>query len=638
MKKQVLFIITMHIYALFVCASTVFATATPASFETTLETLRQKYRLPALAAVVVRGNAIIATGAVGVRKADTDIPVTLQDQFFIGSCTKSMTATVAAWLVERGKIAWTTTIAEAFPQIQTIHRTYRRVTLEQLLSHTGGAPEDMDLEVLTARPGLALPTQRLAAIAKILAKPTQHKPDTEAVYSNSGYVIAAAMLEQAAGESWETLMQRILFTPLGMTSAGFGLPATPGNVDQPWGHHERGKHSKPAEPGEELFDQAVLLGPAGTVHASIGDFAKYAVFHLQQERLANTFLSAQSFRKLHAPVKKFRFDDDQYALGWVISEQTNDGQYIWHNGSDGMRNYAVILLAPDRDFAVAAATNIGGKRGMEGVHQTIRTLAQEYFQTDANVFPKMSNWIRIAGIGVGVFPVYPGSDEFKIAPAPFGIISYTTTYVDFFLNAAGLGVRLKEPEHTGLRLDIGVRPGEIRKPDADKVKEFLAGTPEVTSIIQPFVSLGREVSLAPTVSADLTATMRYAPAKADYDEAGRPDQKYNGLLVDTMVDINVLIPTYRILLNADIGATWMNGEYAAAFHSVHYPTATLEEFHADSGLRDVHTNFGVSYFITPRVGVTVQGGVLKLLGAVADSPLTKNDLQSQVSLMMLYNF
>lgn len=128
--------------------------------------------------------------------------------------------------------------------------------------------------------------------------------------------------------------------------------------------------------------------------------------------------------------------------------------------------------------------------------------------------------------------------------------------------------------------------------------------------------------------------MRYAPAKADYAEVGRPDQKYHGLLVD----INVLIPTYRILLNADIGTTWMNGEYAAAFHSVHYPTATLEEFHAGSGFRDVHTNFGLSYFITPRVGITVQGGVLKLLGDAADSPLAKNDVQPQVSLMLLYHF
>src|SRR4051812_24042844 len=86
--------------------------AAPDSIDALLEPIRAKSNLPALAAAVVRSNVIIAAGAVGVRKFGAPEKVTLEDKFHIGSCTKSMTATLAAMLVSEGKISWTTTIGE----------------------------------------------------------------------------------------------------------------------------------------------------------------------------------------------------------------------------------------------------------------------------------------------------------------------------------------------------------------------------------------------------------------------------------------------------------------------------------------------------------------------------------------------
>ena len=65
--------------------------------------------------------------------------VTVNDKFHIGSVTKSMTATVAAMLIERGKISWTTTIGDSFPDLgDQLHPDYRPVTLEQLLAPRSG--------------------------------------------------------------------------------------------------------------------------------------------------------------------------------------------------------------------------------------------------------------------------------------------------------------------------------------------------------------------------------------------------------------------------------------------------------------------------------------------------------------------
>ena len=65
--------------------------------------------------------------------------VTANDTFHIGSVTKSMTAIVAAMLVERGKISWTTTIGDSFSDLgDRLHPGYRPVTLEPLLAHRSG--------------------------------------------------------------------------------------------------------------------------------------------------------------------------------------------------------------------------------------------------------------------------------------------------------------------------------------------------------------------------------------------------------------------------------------------------------------------------------------------------------------------
>ena len=85
---------------------------------TMLESLRKQYDLPALAVVVTKDGRICERAAVGVRKVGDPALVTTNDVFHIGSCTKSMTATVTAILIEQGRLRWDTTIAEVFPELK----------------------------------------------------------------------------------------------------------------------------------------------------------------------------------------------------------------------------------------------------------------------------------------------------------------------------------------------------------------------------------------------------------------------------------------------------------------------------------------------------------------------------------------
>jgi len=343
-----------------------------------LENIRQKHNFPALAAAVVVDGKIVVTNAVGFRKNGGTENVTADDKFHLGSVTKSMTATVAAMLVEQGKISWTTTIGEAFPELKSeIHSDYLGVTLEQLLSHRGGAPGvapgDLWRKAWAANGTAA--EQRLAFIQGILARKPEAKPGTKFIYSNQGYTIAGVMLEKATGKTWEDLLRSMLFEPLGMTTAGFGAPASVDKVDQPWGHTKKMlSGSEPVPPGPRS-DNPLAISPAGAVHCSMGDLAKYAAFHMAGERGKSELLKAESFKKLHTAVA----DNDDYALGWrVLKRPWANGRALTHNGSNTMF-YVVVWMAPDKNCAVIVASNVGVDEAFGGCDEVAGKLIDQYF-------------------------------------------------------------------------------------------------------------------------------------------------------------------------------------------------------------------------------------------------------------------
>ena len=289
-----------------------------------------------------------------------------------------MTATVAAMLVEQGKISWTTTIGEIFPELKSeMHPDYLGVTLEQLLSQRSGAPGDAPADVWRdawSASGTAA-EQRLAFIKGVLARAPEAKPGTKYIYSNQGYTIAGVMLEKATGKTWEDLLRSMLFEPLGMTTAGFGAPASVDKVDQPWGHTTMSSGGEPVPPGPGA-DNPLAISPAGAGHCSVGDLAKYAVFHMAGERGESKLLKAESFKKLHTAVA----DNHDYALGWIVQKRPwAKGRALMHNGSNTMF-YVVVWMAPDKNCAVIVASNIGVDEASQGCDEVASNLINIYLR------------------------------------------------------------------------------------------------------------------------------------------------------------------------------------------------------------------------------------------------------------------
>jgi CubicO group peptidase (beta-lactamase class C family) len=341
------------------------STNTPQIFEEILN----KHKLPGLAVVVTKNGEICDRVAIGVRKSG-DVPLlTTNDQFHIGSCAKSMTATLAAVLIEEGKLRWDTTIASVFPELKgQMDKEYENVTIEQLLTHRGGVPADPpEAAWAEALKQKDTPTeQRFRFIQAVLRQPPQAVPGSKMIYSNQGYAIAGAMIEKLSGVSWETLMSNRVFNPLRMASAGFGTPGAIGQVYQPWGHTRVLDSNKP-----DQTDNPPAIAPAGTVHCSLDDLARYAIFHLQGAQ-GTPLLKSETLRKLHTPPQ-----GQDYAYGWGCDQSQLAGLVLTHSGSNGSW-YVVMWLSYDKKIAILVGINCGGENAEAAAIEAIRSMIRKW--------------------------------------------------------------------------------------------------------------------------------------------------------------------------------------------------------------------------------------------------------------------
>jgi len=334
-----------------------------------LERLRAANGFPALAGAVANGSEILAAGASGLRCMGRGELVKVEDRFHFGSLTKSMTATLAARIVEQKKIRWDSTVGEALHGWSgDIHQTYREVTLEQLLWHRGGAPADAPKEIWREawrKTGTAR-AQRERFVRSLLKMGAPTPPNTQFVYSNQGYAIAGAMLEEVSDLGWESLLEKEVFQKVGMKTAGFGVPGPLGEAQEPWGHVQEGAGYKPIQ-----LDNPPAIGPAATVHGSVLDFVRYGSLHLNGARGVSTdYLEPAAWKKLHTPAP-----GQIYAMGWASQEDAwTGGPSLWHNGSNTFF-YAILWISPATNLTVGVVANADTKDVRQACEKAAAALA-----------------------------------------------------------------------------------------------------------------------------------------------------------------------------------------------------------------------------------------------------------------------
>ncbi len=300
-------------------------------------------KVPGLAVLEVISGRIVGESVWGVREAGTRRAVRRGGLWHIGSNAKPITATLVARLVQRGVLSWSSSLQDLLPNLlQSMRREFRDSTLLELVTHRSGLPANGDISNITRfyRDGRPRPEQRLDYLRHALME-APAGPRGAYHYSNMAFVAAGAAVERVTGRSFEQMMRTEVAEPLRMRSLGFG----PTPLGEPLAHVE-GSTVMPPE-----GDNPLMWAPAGGLHMSLGDWAKFAVDQMAGRRGGGRLLKTESYAFLQtAPA------GHQSAVDWGVQDKPF-GKLLMHAGSNGMW-YALTALAPDLQNAVIVATNV----------------------------------------------------------------------------------------------------------------------------------------------------------------------------------------------------------------------------------------------------------------------------------------
>lgn len=189
--------------------------------------------------VVARGDQILDQRKVGDVAGDTVIP--------IASASKWLTSATLMTLVDEGRLSLDDRVADHLPGFDGAKRDVR---VRHLLSHTSGLAYD-------ACVGASSGVTAKECAARIAAGPAPSaEPGTRFVYSSVGYEVAAALIEELTGQSFESAFQERIATPLGMRHTRFD---------------RFGTHAVPAASGTSTVDDYAAFVAMMAGHGATAD-------------------------------------------------------------------------------------------------------------------------------------------------------------------------------------------------------------------------------------------------------------------------------------------------------------------------------------------------------------------------------
>ena len=298
---------------------------------------------PSVSVAVVENGKLTYAKAFGKASLDPARAADTNTRYAVGSISKQFTVVAILLAAERGKLSLDDKVSKYFPDLTRANE----ITVRELLSHTSGyedyAPQDYII------PEWVQPTTPEALLDKWAKKPLDFDPGTKWQYSNTNYVLAGRIFEKATGEQLVPFLQKNIFGPLGMTSAGDCSVTKTADDAVAYTRYGLG----PARP-------ALREGPgwyfaAGELCMTPSDLAKWDIAFLRKK-----ILSAKSYDEFTREMHLTNGDLTHYALGLQLGQLDNIPA-VFHGGEvSGF--LALSYMYPTRDAAVIVCSNQDGTR------------------------------------------------------------------------------------------------------------------------------------------------------------------------------------------------------------------------------------------------------------------------------------
>jgi len=294
---------------------------------------------PGLAVLVKKDGRVVFERGYGLKELRTGSKIDTKTNFRLASVTKQFTAMAIMLLVHDGKLQYETTVGGIFAEFPEYGK---KITVRQLLNHTGGLPDYEDLmeAVEKAKGPIWSPEKQIqdAEVLTLLESATKGKfaPETRWDYSNSGYVLLGVIVAQVSGKSFGDFLDERIFAPLKMADTMVykkGKNAVPSRA---YGHTKDANSFKETDQSST----SATLGDGG-VYSNVDDLSKW------DDALRNhTLLRAEEMKPALEPakfggVKNAVLPDDapaalrgapvEYGFGWFLDPYKGRAR-MWHYG------------------------------------------------------------------------------------------------------------------------------------------------------------------------------------------------------------------------------------------------------------------------------------------------------------------
>lgn len=285
--------------------------------------------------VAARGDTVLACEGWGLADRERDVASGCDTVYDVMSMTKQFTAAAVMKLQMQGALDVTDPIGR---HLGPVPPDMRDITVHHLLTHTSGLVETLgaDDDAVSSEDVVA------GAFASTLTAP----PGQEYRYSNLGYSLLAAVIEEVSGTGYEEYLAEHLFTPAGMTQTGYVLPEWDDAEVAVLYDADGRAHGRP-------FDQPWAAdGPYWNLRGNGGMLSTARDMVRWHAALAGEeILDAEAKAALFEPhVREEPNGDTFYGYGWVLQD-ADHGPEAWHNGGSDW-GYGEIARVLDADVLV----------------------------------------------------------------------------------------------------------------------------------------------------------------------------------------------------------------------------------------------------------------------------------------------
>lgn len=516
-----------------------------ARIEAALEVRRKELNIPGMSLAIVKDDKVIYMKGLGVKDFERGVPVTPDTLFAIGSSSKAFTAMATVMSQDDGKLSLGDSPKKLLPYFKLQDaEADAKITIRDLLSHRSGLNRT-ELAWITGR----LNREEIIRVAG-LAKPTA-KLGEKFLYQNVMYTAAGEAVARAQKASWDDVIRKRIFEPLGMKRTVTTVPEMIKSNDYSFGYDYAPATKRTRRLPTRDFP---ALAPAGAINSSARDMAQWVRLMLGGGMFdGKRLVSEAGMAEIMKPQIEIAGKNFAYGLGWFLREWKGN-RVVEHGGNiDGFN--ALVALLPEKRLGFVMLTNVTsspiGEAAMETIWSNLASETQapaaaaqvassasgagdterkvgKYLLAEANMTIEIASKDGKLTASVPGQPVYTledtGSGRYALTTGGTTLPGFFASFRPVKINEAELEIYLEQPQGNFVLK-------RIKESSVEKTPTDAASTETMRSLVGRYQTKGGDggvevADVSGKISLVVTGQPPYAllPREKDlFSAAGLPD-------------------------------------------------------------------------------------------------------------------